>query len=50
MLKTTQSTKNLSLLIADDTKVGSIGGSGDCKDKTVEKLPLTSKNLNKTTG
>ena len=29
-----------------DDKVDSISGGGDCEDKMVERLPLTSKNLN----
>ena len=50
MLKTTRLAENLSSLMAEDTEVGSIGGGGDCKDKTVERLPLTSKNSNGATG
>ena len=50
MLKTTWSAKNLSLSIAEDAEIGSIGGSGDCEDKTVKKSPLISKNSNGTTG
>ena len=49
MLKAIKSTKNLSLLVAEDAEVGSIGG-GDCKDKTVKRSPLASKNLNRATG
>ena len=30
--------------MAEDAEVGSIDGGGDCEDKTVERLPLTSKN------
>ena len=50
MLKTTRSAENLSLLMAEDTKVGSIGGGGDCDDETVERSSLTSKNSNRATG
>ena len=49
MLKTTQLAENLSLSIAEDAEVGSVGG-GDCKNKTVEKSSLISKNLNETTS
>ena len=49
MLRTTRSAENSSLLMAKDTEVDSIG-SGDCEDKTVERLPLTSKNSNGATG
>ena len=35
--------------MAEDAVVGSIGG-GDCENKTVERLPLTSKNLNGATS
>ena len=31
-------------------KIGTVGGDGNCEDKTVKKSPLTSKNLNGTTG
>ena len=48
MLRTTRSAKNSSLLMAEDAEVGSIGG--DCKDETVERSPLTSKNSNGATG
>ena len=33
--------------MADDAEVGSVGGSGNCEDETVKKLPLTSKNSNR---
>ena len=46
MLKTNQSAQNLSLLLAQDGKIGSIGGGGDCEDKTVKKSSLKSKNSN----
>ena len=49
MLITTQSAKNLSLSIAKDAKVGSIGG-GDREDETVKRSPLTSKNSNGAKG
>ena len=35
--------------MAENTEVDSVGGS-DCKDETVERLPLTSKNSNRATG
>ena len=50
MLKTTQSAKNLSLSIAGNAEVGSIGGRGECEDETIERSSLTSKNLNGATG
>ena len=49
MLRITRSAENLSLLVAKDPKVGSIGGD-DCEDKTVERSPFTSKNFNGATG
>ena len=49
MLKTTRSAENLSSSMAEDAEVGNIGG-GDCKDKTVKRSLLTSKNLNGATG
>ena len=49
MLKTTRLAKNLLLLLAEDAEVGSISGA-DCKDETVERSPLTFKNLNGATG
>ena len=49
MLKTTRSAKNLSFLMAENAKIGSLGG-GDCENKTVERSPLTSKNSSRTTG
>ena len=49
ILITTRSTENLSLLVAEDTEIGSIG-SGDCEDETVKRSPLTSKNSNGATG
>ena len=49
MLKTTRSAENLSLSMAEDVEVGSIGG-GDCEDETVERSPLTSTNSNGATG
>ena len=48
MLRTTRSAKNSSSLIAEDVEVGSTGG--DCKDETVERSPLTSKNSNGAIG
>ena len=36
--------------MAEDAKVGSIGGGGNCKDETVERSPLISKNWNGATG
>ena len=33
--------------MAEDVEVGSVGYGGNCEDKTVKKLPLISKNLNK---
>ena len=47
MLKTTRSAKNLSSLMAEHAEVGSISGGGDREDETVERSPLTSKNLNR---
>ena len=44
MLRTTRSANNLSLLMAEDAEVGSIGG--DCDNEHVEKSPLTFKNSN----
>ena len=32
--------------MAEDVEVGSIAGSGTCKDEMVERSPLKSKNLN----
>ena len=49
MLRTIRSAENLSLLVAEDAEVGSIGG-GNYEDKTVKRSPLTSKNLNGATG
>ena len=49
MLKTTRSTKNLSLSVAEDAEVDNIG-YGDCEDEIVKRLPLTSKNFNRATG
>ena len=48
MLKITQLVKNLSLLIAGNTKIGSIRDGDD--DETVKKSFLISKNLIKTVG
>ena len=48
MLKITKLAKNLSLSIAKDVEVGSIGGNGDCEDETVKKSP--SKNSNGVMG
>ena len=48
MLRTTQSTRNLSSLIAEDAEIGSINSGSD--NKTVKKLLLMSKNLNRTTS
>ena len=50
MLRITKSPKNLSLSMAEDAKVGSIGGGSDCKDKTVERSPLIFENLNRAKG
>ena len=36
--------------MVEDAKVGNIGDSGDCKNETVKRLLLKSKNLNGTTG
>ena len=36
--------------MAEDVELGSIGSGGDCEDKTVEKSPLISKNLNGATS
>ena len=36
--------------MAENAEVGSIGGGGDCKDETIERSPLTSKNSNRATG
>ena len=47
MLKTTQSAEKLLLLIVEDVKVNNISVGGDCENKTVEKSPLTFKNLNR---
>ena len=49
MLRTTRSAENLSLLVAEDAEVDSISG-GDHEDETVERSPLTSKNLNGATS
>ena len=49
MLKTTQSAENLTLLMAKDDEVGSVG-DGNCEDKTIKRSSLTSKNLNKATS
>ena len=49
MLKTTRSAENLSLSVAEDAEVGSIGG-GNCKDETVRRSSLISKNLNGATS
>ena len=46
MLRTTQSAQNLASLMTKDTEVGSIS-TGNCRDKTVKKSPLTSKNSNR---
>ena len=35
--------------MAKDAEVGSVDG-GDCEDETIKRSPLTSKNLNGTTG
>ena len=50
MLQTTRSSKNLPSLIdvAERDKVHTVGGGGNCDDKTVKRLP--SKNLNRATG
>ena len=45
MLRTTQSAENLSSLVVEDAEVDRIG-DGDYKDETIERSPLTSKNLN----
>ena len=50
MFKTTQSAKDLSLSMVEDSEVGSVGDGGDCADETIEKLPLVSKNSNEATG
>ena len=50
MLKITRSAKNLSLSMAEDAKVGSISGIGNCEDETVKRSLPTSKNLNGATG
>ena len=50
ILKIIQSAKNLLSSIAEDSEVGSIGGGSDCEDETVERLLLTSKNLNGAIG
>ena len=49
MLKTTQSAKNLSLSMAEDAEVDSIGNV-DCKNKIVKKSPLISQNSNRAMG
>ena len=49
MLKTTRSAKNLSLLLAEDDEVGSVG-SNNCKDDRFERSPLISKRLNRAIG
>ena len=45
MLRAIKSAENLSLLMAEDAKVGSIGVDGDCEDETVKRSLLLSKNL-----
>ena len=50
MLRTTWSAENFSSLMVEDAEVGSIGGGGNCKDKTVEKSLLIFKNLNRATS
>ena len=35
--------------MVENAEVDSVGGSGDYKDETVKKSPLTSKNWNKAT-
>ena len=50
MLRTTRLAGNLSSSMAEDVEVGNIGGGGDCKDKTVKRSALTSKNSNGATG
>ena len=49
MLITTRSAENSSLSMAEDAEVGGVDG-GNCEDETVERSPLTSKNLNGATG
>ena len=49
MLRTTQSAKNLSLSITEDTKIGSIGGD-DCEDETVKRSLFIFKNSNGAIG
>ena len=48
MLKTTKSAENLSLMMAENADVGSIGG--DRKDEMVERLSFISKNSNGAMG
>ena len=50
MVKTTQSANNLLSSRVGNAKGGTVGGSGNHEDKTVKRLPLTSKNLNGATG
>ena len=50
MLKTIWSAKSLSLWIAEDDDVDSIGGDGNHEDKMVERSLFTSKNLNTAIG
>ena len=49
MLRTTQSAENLSLSMAEDSEIDSVGG-GDREDETVERSLLSSKNSNGATG
>ena len=49
ILRITQLAKNLSLLMTKDAWVGNVCG-GNCEDKTVKRLPLTSKNSNRAMG
>ena len=47
--RTTQSAKNLSLSMAENSEIDSVG-DGNCEDEIVEKSSLTSKNSNRATG
>ena len=49
MLEIIRLAGNLSLSVAENAEIDSIGG-GDCNNKMVERLPLISKNLNGATG
>ena len=49
MLRTIQSVKTLLSLMAEDTEVGSVGGS-DCENETIKRSPFISKNSNRTIG